>query len=317
MWAFIHIPKTAGTSFRKGIELSFGLEAVAYDYGLDSPLTSSHVRHFLEGNIKSVKDCCQHLSDEGRQFIAGHVPANRYSAAIGWQNTLVFLRHPLHRSFSEYQHKDRHGQSVGSFSFYSLQRTNPQSKHLRGMPIEGFGFFGLTERYKESLSLLEYMTGLKVKGQKINRAPLFSPTISKLSKEEVDSFHEANGLDMLLYNRACEVFDQRMSLMAKRKPIAHGTAEIIDSQLRGWAYWSPHCCRQPSSITIEVLQNGELVAELSPTDPIDYFKNLNPPSRGHIGFSIPMTFSAGDHLIAQVTETGQVLMDAVVDVPLD
>ena len=315
MWVFVHIPKTAGTSFRKGIEASFGLEAVAYDYGPESRLTSHHVLSFLEGNIKSARECCKLLAAEGYEFIAGHVPANRYSSAVGWQNTLTFLRHPLHRSFSEYQHKHRHGQSVGEFSFYSLKRKNPQTRHLRGMPLEGFGFFGLTERYRDSLELLEYMTGLRVQSKKTNRAPLFSPTIRRLSKKEVESFYEANASDMKMYETACVVFDQRMSLMAQRKPIAHGAAEIVDSKLRGWAYWSPHCRSQPSNMTIEIMRNGEWVAEVSASERVDYFQGLHPPNDGHIGFNLPLTLNVGDHLMGRVVETDQMLVDLVVDAP--
>ncbi len=37
---FVHIPKTAGTSFRLGAESYFGRERIVYDYGKGSPAST-------------------------------------------------------------------------------------------------------------------------------------------------------------------------------------------------------------------------------------------------------------------------------------
>src|SRR5690606_621288 len=46
---FIHIPKPAGTSFRKGAESFFGSQHVVYDYGGAASATSSLARQMLYG----------------------------------------------------------------------------------------------------------------------------------------------------------------------------------------------------------------------------------------------------------------------------
>ncbi len=44
---FVHVPKTAGTTFRVAVEQYLGAGAILWDYGAESPVTSPVVRQYL------------------------------------------------------------------------------------------------------------------------------------------------------------------------------------------------------------------------------------------------------------------------------
>ena len=52
---FVHIPKTAGTSFRKASETFFGLRHVVYDYADDSNETSPFILDIVYGEEQGKK----------------------------------------------------------------------------------------------------------------------------------------------------------------------------------------------------------------------------------------------------------------------
>jgi len=93
---FVHVPKTAGTSFRTAMEDSFGLEAMAFDYGPDSPKTSPLVRDLVyrEDNPERL---WSELQAGGVRILSGHVRAERYVRYCDPENIMVFLRDPIQR----------------------------------------------------------------------------------------------------------------------------------------------------------------------------------------------------------------------------
>ena len=70
---FVHIPKTAGTSFRHSAAQS--LKCV-WDYGTNSPETSEIIKETVYSNrYEAFRD---YLEREKVDLIAGHFPASKY-----------------------------------------------------------------------------------------------------------------------------------------------------------------------------------------------------------------------------------------------
>ena len=96
---FVHIPKTAGTSFRKSAEFYFGSDKVIYDYSTKSPETSELVNN----SIYEDKDpffFSELVHEQLVEFLSGHVPAVKYVHLFGVGQTVTFLRDPIQRVMS-------------------------------------------------------------------------------------------------------------------------------------------------------------------------------------------------------------------------
>src|SRR5215510_16147106 len=115
MLIFLHIPKTAGTSFRFILENSFGLGHCHAGH-LDKPV-------FGQEDFDLARKVFPRL-----QSIAGHnlVDPLNLSAPNPWYMT--FVREPISRVFSHYQSTVIHGRNPLSFE-ESLQ-ANEQLENL-------------------------------------------------------------------------------------------------------------------------------------------------------------------------------------------
>ena len=152
MHYFIHIPKTAGTSFRVAAERYFGADRVLYDYGKQSPVTSHSVRaHLYVQETPDMQALLELWQSSNVALIAGHQPLKRFGAKVGLPKTFTFLRSPIERCFSEYLHFQREQRFAGTFREFFASKANRQLQALSGVPHQALGFVGITERYRESL----------------------------------------------------------------------------------------------------------------------------------------------------------------------
>ena len=156
---FVHLPKTAGTSFRKAAE-SYFKKPFALDYGDEAPETTPLVKDYFYRQDDRWA-FYKALEEQGVAFVGGHFPVKRYLAGLGLKRTVLFLRDPIQRLYSEYQHFVRHkGYSKSFDHFYKASdRINTQTKTLSRIPMEAIGFLGITERYESSLQLINHTYG--------------------------------------------------------------------------------------------------------------------------------------------------------------
>src|SRR5690606_18237349 len=119
-------------------------------------------------------------------MVGGHVNADRFVSLFGIGHTLTFLREPLPRIASDYAHFVRHYNYKGSFrDFYSRPvMQNRQSRFLQGVDLEAVGLLGLTERYGESLELLNAHFGTAIPLRQDNRGTGSLAPLDALSAEE-------------------------------------------------------------------------------------------------------------------------------------
>lgn len=309
---FVHVPKTAGTSFRIAIEQCLGTDAVLYDYSEMSEETSSLVRQWVY-ETPDVFHFYQQANQINTAFLCGHVKAAKFVHLVGVGQTVTFLRDPLQRLVSDYRHYVRHYQYQGDFpAFYrSPAFINCQSKMLRGVPLAALGGLGLSEHYALSLEVFNERFNLKVPVVEMNMNRHSIGETYRLPEAQRDELLALNADDLALYQRAKGVFDQRLMMFSQGLPYAHGDIQELTRQvITGWAWWAKG---RESAVAVAIMLNGRRVALLSAHDFRPGLLRLLPPRRGHVGFRhvFKTPLPPGATVQAVVVETGQLLGESV------
>lgn len=156
-FAFVHVPRTAGTSFR--LQMQKAGMRVFMDYG-DDPFTQGRHGHF--DSIDAV------MKSGEFDVVAGHVAASRYAGAAsanGWK-LVTWIRDPFERLRSNYAHWIQQfwlgkmsGETHVAFckerpSFLDWV-SRPEVAGSLGLqldiPPQDFDFIGQTESYQNDL----------------------------------------------------------------------------------------------------------------------------------------------------------------------
>jgi hypothetical protein len=207
VFLFVHIPKTAGTSFRLAVEEVFP-NRVLYDYGIDSARTSAEVRTLVHGEA-DLPRLAALLTERDIALLTGHVDYLRYAEIFPPKRVLTFVREPIARIVSEWQHVTRHYGFKGSLlQFAEKPRLrNVQTRMLRRARLRQLAFVGITERYTESLELLAERVGWRLRELKTNIKP--ESTIA-VSEEELAQLRSWNAQDLRLYAKAQHRFERAL-----------------------------------------------------------------------------------------------------------
>jgi hypothetical protein len=234
--AFIHIPKTAGTSFRSGAEQHFGPWHCCFDYGLYSDQTSEIVRRLMLEQTEPGLFLAE-LQARGTRFFSGHVEASRYAPVFGMHRLVSFVRHPLQRIVSEYRTLQRHFGERRDFQAFAHDPRfiNRQTRMLGGRDWMGLGFVGTTERYAESLEELNRVMGTRI--------PLLESNLGRetlldqydLETDERELLTALNAADLLLYDQVCEQLDWRLRLRSAGHRYWRGAVHRVSpAEISGW-----------------------------------------------------------------------------------
>lgn len=302
---FVHIPKTAGTSFRLGAEQFFKKTHIAYDYGKGSAETSDVVQSHLYRSPADFWQFGQACIRQETAMVGGHVNVGRFVSLFGVGQTLTFVREPLQRMASEYAHFVRHYDYKGSFhDFYSRPvMHNRQSKILHSVVLEAIGFVGLTERYAESLKVLNAHFGIDIPQREDNRGKKSVEAVHEIPAEDEAEFKRLNKQDIALYQRAVDLFDARERCFQAGKPWAH--ARLVEAgvqRVAGWAWWAE---QGDDPVQVEIWVNDEYVDTVSAVELRPGLCRLRPPRGGYIGFHLPVKLTPGDRVQCCVAGTKQ------------
>lgn len=304
---FVHIPKTAGTSFRKAAESFLGSQNVLYDYSPSSEETSELVDRWVYKE-KDLLGFYRALCKANVSFLSGHVNANKFVYLFGVRQTVTFVRDPVQRVVSEYQHFVRHHGYEGDFpSFYRKpQFANRQSKILQGVPLEAVGLLGLNEEYEDSLTILNYRYTLNVQSVDMNIGRKNKATSYELPKEQLNELVDLNEQDIRLYHKAVHLFNQRKALFDDGKGYVHGAVQqMSDKSVSGWAWYE----KGDASVDLDILVNGTYITTLDSKDLRPAFLRLGLPRLGYVGFHYDFETPLAKGSIVEVvaSETGQLL----------
>lgn len=208
MIVFLHIPKTAGSTFQFILENSFGLSACHTDH--------NKKKYFKQDDFEFARKFFP-----GMKSLAGHNMSDPLSLNLPNPFHVTFLREPVARVFSHYQDTILTGGATWTFEEYLKQSGNPENLHVKLMAgernldkakkyLERCDFVGLTEKFDLSLHILEKLSPLplnlnykrrRTAATNKHRQPLMDdPRMSELARAH-------NQLDLALYDFALkEIF---------------------------------------------------------------------------------------------------------------
>lgn len=229
---FTHIPKTAGTSVRKAvITPHVSDDQILRPRGLTNLLADWSSFRFMRGHYP--------------------YGVHKLTTLRGTPRYFVMLREPVERALSSYHNAKRaygpnHEDSVGAdaqshdvFDFYAIPRyQNMQARVVAGVVLHRIGqyvslnpikslvyrqarynllhsyeAFGLTKRYEESAHLFARRLGWAYQpNDKRYKTVPERPTKDDLTSEQVQALRRLNAIDVLLYETACEHFDEQLDV---------------------------------------------------------------------------------------------------------
>ena len=306
-YLFIHLPKTAGSSFRVAAERFFGKSAVLRDYGSDSDATSDLIKRHVYGKLDDQFALQRYIHEDRYKMITGHVTLEKFLWLSTIEQAIVFYRHPVQQVISYYLHQQQvYGNTESFESFFMGRGINNQSNQLsNNIPIEMVGFNLITEQYKLSIDLFNAETGLDLEVLSIGLNPNKTGLFYTLSEDDEKIILERSPKDWHLYNKAVKLFNARRTLLNNSKVgWTYGCVNLVeDGQLTGWAYQ-----RNLSPVELEVLVDGKVVAEPIAKDKYIH-KNIMLPRKGFIGYCFKFNRKpfAGKIIQCRVKSSGQLI----------
>ncbi len=240
----VHVPKTAGTSFRRALEAAYGTDHLHFDYDrIDDPIAPFHAdfaawRMAADRDIQSLP---LHV-----QAVHGHFSAVKYRPAFPDGRWITWLRHPVGRLISHFffwkslPRDGGQGHSylpaiwdgrVGFREFVELplMRDLVSAHFLRGMCLQDFTFVGIQEHYAEDLAYLGRLLGwpasaLGNRTENSNPHPDYAAVARSVWRDKalLQRIHELHAGDMELYRQACALRRRTRAVSFWRKLLPIG-----------------------------------------------------------------------------------------------
>ncbi len=196
----VHVPKCAGTSFKRVLNEVCGAR-IWYNYG----------------TIFSRTQARPELVPPGTTFIHGHFLADAFDDLFPDRRLVTWVRHPVERLVSNYHHflrspdmrddccRELHERKLNLRQFADLEwMQNEIGRYLAGKPIEDFEFIGIAERFDASIRQFCEAFGFR-NVLKIPRENLNPDRVGErydLSPGDYAYILERNAADLAWYDRA-------------------------------------------------------------------------------------------------------------------
>nr|WP_299241743.1 sulfotransferase family 2 domain-containing protein [uncultured Halomonas sp.] len=300
---FVHIPKTAGTSFRLGAERYFGKERVCYDYTPHAKDTSECIRKLVyENNDK--QGLYREMEELGYLLLSGHVPLKKYARGTSLDRCFTFLRDPVQRVVSEYEHFVRNYSYNEAISVFCQDDnfSDKQSKMLKGIPVQAIGFVGVTENYKRDMSLFNYKYGTSIAILQENIGKKKLSKKYRLNEKDYEIVAYNNKNDFLLYSFCEKKADLRRRLIDSGKKYTHAAISSKNNMgIEGWAWYEGSV----EDVKIRIIVNGKLLGVVIANEKTKSLSGCLVPKDGNIGFSMRAHINDNDNVVCVVENTGQ------------
>jgi len=236
---FIHIPKTAGSSFRKAAEAYFAPQKTYFDYGEKSPETHPKILEF-DYQKQDRFTAGSHIETHA-QFVSGHINYHKYAPFFMAKNIITFLRDPAQQIRSHFEHYVRHHNYKNTFEIFIQEKRfcNLQSRMLKGLPIAAYGFIGITEEYNTSIELINTYYKINIHPLSLNKNESKKEEKYQFTDTELILIEQHNKDDIQLYSEAYKRFlKQKKAIQEQNSLIRFGLIPLPPKQLlqkiNGW-----------------------------------------------------------------------------------
>ncbi len=294
---FCHIPKTAGTSFRKELERVLPDGTLLCDYGAGNPTTSESLQ----------QRAAQPTDKRDWQVLCGHFSLDRYGSRFAPWQLATFVRHPLEQVISHWEHRKRVQGYEGTLEEFALSASGAgqQSRMLNGLPIQLLGFVGVTNQYESSLSLFRDLYRIDAQPQQLNVNPERAESSYDRKKYRLPAAcRNRERADYDLFIQANRLLKARLDFRQQQaaQSWVHGAITRLDAQhVEGVAFTrdsTPH-------LPLQVLVNGQHAGFCCTGETPASLPALKLPER--CGFRLPFSqrLSARDRVEIRALPHGQ------------
>ena len=180
----VHVPKCAGSSFKQTLLHAYGADAIRWDYG-DRPADPSAPMNLDPDGFFARHWSSGYPQLAGKRVVHGHFHVGKYRAAPDRPLRIVFLRHPVERTISNYRfwlQFPRHGHALHDYvldnqltlvEFAKL----PSMRHFyervffAGIERSVFDFVGTVEALESDMRRLAGILNLELPAFRENVGP--------------------------------------------------------------------------------------------------------------------------------------------------
>lgn len=228
----LHIPKTAGTTFKSVLRKIYGDDHIHMDYFHDEYVLTDPYKPTMYMRVKRFKRSLEYSSTvpPSATCICGHFRPSKYLKLFPDAPLVTWVRNPVDRVISHYYYwravpDKRHSvgrmvtKGMGLEEFASLDAMrNLQTTYMEGLPLDRFGFVGVTEYFEEMLGHFFHFADLpevRVESTNIN-----AKKPKTIDPRLVKRIAQLNELDMELYERSIRRAEKERMISLSQSSLA-------------------------------------------------------------------------------------------------
>ncbi len=227
----VHIPKTAGTQFKRTLAAVYSPAEIVHDYGDFPELSGSRFNSDPIGWRREANTFITNLAEDVK-IIIGHFSATKYFELIPGADLMTWVRHPIPRLISNYfflksyedavelDHPILEAAKSASFAEFaeipSMQDLMTRV-FLRPTRLEDFAFVGIQEHYSEDLDYLCGMMGWSAPEATMERSnanpyPGYREAVREILADRglIRRIERMNSTDIDFYEAAVELRRRRL-----------------------------------------------------------------------------------------------------------